>query len=770
MVALLALLGAAAQAPQVEVTADRERIAVGETVTVTVTVRAAGALPVEIAEPAYATIAVLDRRERSQVSVEDGIRTTRREILLRPERPGTVVIGPFVVRQEEASVESETVTVVVTSVVPMVAELSPRVRAVIDRAMPSGAGEPDAVEVAVLASADSVVLGEQIDLVVAAWFPREVLNRLRAPPAVLPPDVRGAWGYAQPAPAGIVATRTAGGRRYDLFVHHEIVFALTAGDLEVGPATVSYSLPVTGSFLSREVRYEEQSTPFLVAVSSPPERPDARGVPGRDMTLTVDAPQTTLPLGDAVSVSIALSGLGNVALWPEPTLRWPGGVQAYQQRAAVEVSTEQGLLGGTKLFEYLVVADSAGLHRLPAPSYRYFDLTERRYVTIEGAAVVFATPSPPRAAEPVRAPPALLERSPWHGFEGALRRLPAWVWVVVFAVPPLAALGLARRRRRQRPHAAAREGSARHDDALALLAADFSRALRRLVPGADALGADRLTAALVAAGVESSLAAHATRVRERLRAARYGPDGGTDPTELGRETQAVRDALTAQGRREWRAVTGAALVLLAVLSGPVQSQTVAELWQAGAVRPVADSLLARTRSEPSVPAHWYNLGLAFEQLGQEARARAAWLEAARLAPRVQPIRRAAPSDDGPAGAILWIAPLTPREALAAAALLWLAGWVLLVQRRRRRAALVSLVVAVGFAAFAGVVAWRYRLPVGFVVTADTPLREAPYGPAPSSLALGEGAAVGIDRAEADWRLVRRGEWRGWLHATELVEY
>jgi len=31
-------------------------------------------------------------------------------------------------------------------------------------------------------------------------------------------------------------------------------------------------------------------------------------------------------------------------------------------------------------------------------------------------------------------------------------------------------------------------------------------------------------------------------------------------------------------------------------------------------------------------------------------------------------------------------------------------------------------------------------------------------------------AVRIERTEADWRLVTRGRGRGWLHATELVEY
>jgi hypothetical protein len=765
---LLLLLRGTPQAPQVTVAVDRDRIAVGEAVTVTVTVRAVGSLPVEIEEPQFGTAVVLDRRERSQVSVEDGTRTTRREILLRPERPGTIVIGPFVIRQEETVVESEAATVVVTGAVPTVAALSPRVRSIVEGASPRADGEPDEVEVTVLTSGDSVMLGEQIDLVVATWFPRDVRNRLRAPPTVLPPDVRGAWGYAQPTPGGIVASRRMGDRTFDLFVYHEIIFALSAGDLEVGPATVSYSLPVSGSFLSREMRYEEQSTAFLVTVSSPPNRQDARGVPGSDMALSVDAPETELPLGDAISLSLTLSGRGNVALWPEPELLWPAGLQVYQQRAAVQIISEDGVLGGTKLFEYLVVADSAGFHRLPAPRYRYFDLAERRYVTIEATPVVFATPAPSRPAEPVRAPPRLLAPSPWHGFDPHILLLPRWLWPVLVAVPPLVVLlVLARRRRPRLSRSADRHEPAPDDDRLAALEAEFRRLL--LVPASDALGGDRLTAALVAAGVESALAAHATRVRERLRSARYGPDRGTDREELAQEVRAVRAALTTAGQRAWPTVAGAALALLTILPMPLEAQSVDELWQAGAARPVADSLAARTRSAPSVAAHWYNLGLALEQLGLEARARAAWLRAARLSPRIAQIRRAVHADDGPAASLLWIAPVTPLEGLAGAAFLWVGGWVLFVSGRRRIATAI-LAGAIGLATFAGVAEARYRIPVGFVVSADTPLREAPYGPAPSSLRLDGADAVRIERVEADWRLVARGDRRGWLHATELVEY
>jgi hypothetical protein len=772
MVGVLLAVVALVQVPQVEVRTDRSRVGVNEIVTVTVTVRAAGALPVTIEEPDFPGFAVLDRRDRSEVSVEDGTRTTQRDLLLRAERPGTAVFGPFVVRQGESVAQSATVVIAVTGAAPTTASLSPRVRTMVRRASPEGGGAADEIEVSVLSSAEEVVFGEQIDLVVAAWFPRDVRNRLRAPPTLLPPDVRGAWGYAQPTPAGVVATREVGGRTYDLFVHHEIVFPLTSGDLEVGPATVSYSLPISGSFLSREIRHEQQSGAFLIAVVSPPESTIGHVVPAREMELAVEVPETELRVGDAVVLSVRLSGVGNVALWPEPELRWPEGLQAYQQRAAVQVTTEAGLLGGTKLFEYLVVADSSGLHRLPPPRYRYFDLARGRQVTIAATSVDFVTPERSHPAEPVRAAPSLLAVSSLPSIERMLRTAPEWFWLLVFGGPPALALGFLLMRRSW----SARRRSTRLErtdgDALSTLEAEVREALRRLVPGADVQGGDRLATALVAAGVEASLAAHAARVRERLLSALYGPDGGTDATELAQEVHAVLSALRGAGPREVRALTSAALLVLVLLPWPLQGQSVEQLWQAGAVRAAADSLLARTRREPNVAAHWHNLGLALEQMGEDARASAAWLQAARLAPRNRAIRRgrrALRTLGHASREVLWVAPLTPMEALALAAGCWVVGWAALIAHRRR-AAIGFLVLALVCTLFAGFVKSRYDSPIGFVIETDTPLREAPYGPAPETVPMERGAAVRIERVHGDWRLVALGHRHGWMHATELVDF
>ena len=106
-----------------------------------------------------------------------------------------------------------------------------------------------------IVSADSVRVGEQVDVVTAAWFPRDLRLQLRRPPTLQPPVIDGVWSYPQATPAGIAATRSIGGRWYDLFVAHQVVFPLLPGKVVVPRATLKYSTPVALQFFSQEERF-----------------------------------------------------------------------------------------------------------------------------------------------------------------------------------------------------------------------------------------------------------------------------------------------------------------------------------------------------------------------------------------------------------------------------------------------------------------------------------------------------------------------------------
>jgi hypothetical protein len=774
---VLLVLAATTQDPVVTAAVDRTSVMVGEVVTLTIRVQVEGSALARILDPPLSGLEVRGSRDVTRVEFEGGVtrRSITRELRLVAVRDGRATIGPVRVERDGLLRETTPIAIVVTA--PSTAALptvTPRLQKIIDTLHPPVAGEGVMVEV--LALPASVVLGEQLDLVTLAWFPRTVRQQLRTPPTLAPPDVQGVWAYRQTSGAGVVASRQVGGAWYDLYASHQIVFPLATGTVVVGRATVSYVQPLSYSFLSRELQHEVQSETLSVHVAPQPApgRPTAfSGAAAADFTVTLIASETTLPPGGAATVDLVLAGAGNVALWPEPVVAWPGGLRVYPSGVEIATDLDDGRIAGTKRFRFLVIADSAGAHLVPGINYPYFDTERSRYDVATAAglrlvappgtvtALTRPLPAPPRA----RGAPSLADR-----VVGTAR----WIWLLVLVVPPLAAAVVAARGWGRRSRRGPRIARTRAALALAALDGELRAALgRRLGPSSHREGAP-LAAALRAAGVEATLAQHVARVRDRLQHAVFGPPGVNDPDELAAEVHEVLRALAgeAPGAERRQLVRPVVLLALCVGAGAAAAQAPRpeELYAAGAFRSAADSFAARVTREPHVPAYWYNLGTAFYRLGEDGRARAAWIRAARLAPRDAEIRRALrllPAD--PSGReIAPVVPFRPAEAALVAVVLWVLGWSAVLQRRVRRAGVALLLAA----ALAGTAGWLvgewYRRPTAIVLADDVSLRVAPYGSADAARPLGAGQALRVMRQEGAWLLVARPGTMGWVRLGEVA--
>ncbi len=774
MVAALAV-APAPQQPEITASVGRARVARGDTVTLTIHVAATGNEPVRIADPELSGLELVDSREVSRVQMVAGVaqRVTERVLRLRALSVGPATIGGLRVAQGSRSARAADLVVMVTSAAAPPAPLEPSIRRLVDALSPPDS--TDQVVLDVVPSRSQVALGEQVDLVTVAWFPRAVRSRLRSIPTFEGPDVQGAWAYQHTGPAGVALSRLVRGRWYDLFVEYETIFPLQTGAVRVGRASVSYSLPLTYSFLSRELRHVVQSDSALIDVAPDPvvgQPSKFRGAAGGGLTLQIEPLSQEMAVGDARTVTVALEGRGNVALWPEPEMVWPQGLRAYPGEVQVSVQRENGLIRGRKTFSYLLVADSAAVYHVPSPTYPYYDLDTRRYVELRGARLeIVSRPGPGPSVARATPPPLLVPRRP---LLPPLTRAPLGLWLGLGMAPfVVLALGRLRRRapratevstRRPRPELGRLEALERH----------FRRELERLVPLAERQDGTALADALRAAGVESSLAGQVARVRARLRQAVYGRRRVTDPAELAVEVEEVLRALLGQRAPRRRSGPFARTLIVCLLAVPVAARgqaTPERLYAAGAVRAAADSFAARAAAEPDVAAHWYNLGDAEYRLGADARAAAAWVRAARLAPRNQEVALAlglVPPGDPVTERLLWVGPLTPDEALALGIALWVGGWLIALRRRWRPLAAGVLVAAVVTAVYAGVLWRRYREPIALTLESETPLREAPYGGASGPDRLREGTAVRVEAVRAGWLLVRYGDARGWVLRREVV--
>jgi len=295
---------------------------------------------------------------------------------------------------------------------------------------------------------------------------------------------------------------------------------------------------------------------------------------------------------------------------------------------------------------------------------------------------------------------------------------------------------------------------------------------------------DGLAQALRAAGVDSAVADHVKRLRDRLRAARFGPRGLGDSAELGAEIQQVLRVLGADGggltgtRRPHVIVTTAlfaiGLVAIPAQTTAAQTPSAEALFEAGALRAAADSFAARAARDPRDPAHWYNLGATLYRAGADGKAIAAWTRAARLAPRDMAIRRALrllPAPDPVTEQLTRVGWATPAEWAIVAGAGWVLLWLIVaVGGGAKRIVIVPFaLIALTAALFSGVEASRRDQPVAVVIADGAAVRAAPYGVANATATLSAGSALVVGRSYGPWREVSRTDGiHGWVLEGEIA--
>jgi len=761
--------------PDVTARVDRTHVAVGEDLTLTIRARTRSTDPIGVVLPGLTGFTIVGSREVSEVTIEGvggPVRTTTRELQLRAGRPGTLVIGPVRVHQGSREVTTTPVTVTVDSAAAALGPgFSPSARRLVE-----AAAEParnDRVAVNVILPGDSVLVGQQLDVIAAAWFPRELRVRLRQAPILTLQTPEGVWSYPGAAPSEVAVSRLVRGRWMDVFVAHQAVFPLAPGRIVIPPALVEYAVPATFSFFSREDRFSLRSDTVPVAVLPLPARggrTDDQRVVAQGLGLDLGMDPASGRVGEPMAMTATVSGVGNVALWPEPVIRWPPAFRAYAGETGMRLEPRDGRIAGTKVFHYLVMPDSAGSFVLPEVRYPYYDLVagDYRVATIAPRSLAVAPGVEPRAARALP-PLASSDASTWT--EALANGLVPWGWLALLVGPPVLAWLWLRREQREPP---AELPAPIRLTRLGQLEREFHAVLASQVPDPQARDGDGLARALRATGLESAVAGHVMRLRDRLRASRYGPRGQGDAAELAAELEQVLHVLGAEPGRTRRRASVVALVALVALGRPAagQAPSAEALYEAGALRAAADSFAARATAEPRVAAHWYNLGATLYRAGADGKATAAWMHALRLAPRDPLIRRTRDllaSPDAPSEVLLAPGLATPGEWALVAVLLWLAVWLAVAARRRRTVVLglaVLTAVATTLAAREGL---RRARPLAIVLNAATPVRTAPYGSASAASTVEAGAALLIVRSYGPWLEVRRADGiRGWVLSTEVA--
>jgi hypothetical protein len=234
----------------------------------------------------------------------------------------------------------------------------------------------------VVAEKTRVFMGEPVAVTWSLCSPQSRLNY--NPTAE--PRTDGFWSEEIPSttPRGQATQETIGGRPYNVTtILHKALFPLREGKLAVTPLEAEVAQV---DFFGMAVRAQKLNSEALTIEALPlPREGQPPGFEASNVgkyQLAVHADRTAVAVGDAVTVTIEIKGVGNVRNLRVPPLAAPAGWKTYPPKETVNLD-EPGGIGGTKLTEVLLLPESPGAVMLPALELPTFDPEAKRYVTLK---------------------------------------------------------------------------------------------------------------------------------------------------------------------------------------------------------------------------------------------------------------------------------------------------------------------------------------------------------------------------------------------------
>ncbi|MGI8603614.1 MAG: BatD family protein [Verrucomicrobiales bacterium] len=244
-----------------------------------------------------------------------------------------------------------------------------------------------------------IFVGEVVPLKVTALFHRRTQLRNYEPPK-LPRDNFVVKRFAQPLQGELVEAK---GERYQSIVFSSSLSAIKEGLLNLGPATLDcvVDFPSEGSgartptpgfpsffqrTITRQIHLESNVLKITIKPLPTEGRPaDFSGAVGK-FTLSARLNQPPqVRMGDPLAVDLTVAGQGNFDSVAAPLLASPEGWKIYPPKQTQE-NRSLGLEPGVVSFSQVIIPQKMA-QQVPPFQLSYFDLDQKKYVTVQSNAI-----------------------------------------------------------------------------------------------------------------------------------------------------------------------------------------------------------------------------------------------------------------------------------------------------------------------------------------------------------------------------------------------
>jgi hypothetical protein len=392
LIGLAAAQGAVARADAPEFLAriDRATLSLGESFVLEVTLSGEDVRAESYKQPDFAGMRVLSQQpsQSTQISMTGShsfVRTVyswRYE--LEPLQKGNLTVGSARIRVAGKELRTTPLNIAVTEAAAG-SRPPPRHGGVSPLSGFPFSSEPPAEEgknfLRVVPTKTKAYVGEQITV---EWYLYLTARQDRYQ-TTTEPRADGFWSEELPVPTtqhGLELSRQMyEGQEYLVApLLRRALFALAPGRLTITPMESEISQV---DFFGSTMRTQRLKTdPLLIEIQPLPTAGQPRGFDpsavGR-FQLAARVDRDKVAVGEAVTLTITISGQGNLRKLPPPVLSKLDGWKLYEPKIAVNLEAAD-TVSGNKTVEYLMLPERAGSTTLPAFSLPYFDPSTKSYV------------------------------------------------------------------------------------------------------------------------------------------------------------------------------------------------------------------------------------------------------------------------------------------------------------------------------------------------------------------------------------------------------
>lgn len=233
-------------------------------------------------------------------------------------------------------------------------------------------------------------VGEQVIATYKLYFSQEV----RSPELIKNPSFTGFWhedyDLGENYPIQQVQKegrlfKVATLKKLVLIPQRSGTLTLEAMDLEVPVAIPTHQRDFFGRIQSRLVNVICSSGVRELNVKQLPlegKPVDFSGAIG-DFEFTTRLDRDSIQTNESATLSMRISGTGNLRMIDLPEIRIPNDLEAYEPKFKERISLQEVGLSGYKRVEHLLIPRNKGDYKVSVGSFNYFNPISERYITVE---------------------------------------------------------------------------------------------------------------------------------------------------------------------------------------------------------------------------------------------------------------------------------------------------------------------------------------------------------------------------------------------------